>query len=296
MPVGDTFVAQVEEGLHTTVAFARQRREFPSDIMVKLSDRQTLQEGTGTAWNEFIAENLIAQNYGETDVIDNPQQLDAAALLSATPQLVAIQTFIGRRVAARLSPTAFATFGTLGQNAIQRKKNTDGHALFAAATVTLGATGTTATHGAILAAARRIRVDATEPGPEPIAAVLHGYTIHDLQSEVLSGVGTYPIPAGLTEQVFRMGFKGSVGDVLIWEDGLIVVNSTPDTRGGIFSYGPGGAVVLVQGLSPWREIKERPEKGYGGVDVWLKDEYVYVERSAGNWLFGHLADGTAPTG
>jgi hypothetical protein len=295
MASGDTFLAQVEEGLNTTVASARQRREFPIDIMPKLSDRQNLSEGTGTAWSEFLVENLTAQNYGETDVIDNPQQLESS-LLSATPQLAAIQTFIGRRVRARLSPKAFASFGTLGMNGIQRKKNTDGHALFASATTTLGTTGTTATHGHILAAARRIRVDATEPGPEPISAVLHGYTIHDLQTEVLSGVGTYPVPAGMTADVFRMGFKGSIGDVLVWEDGLIAVDSTPDTRGGVFSSGPGGAFILVQGLSPWTETKDRPEKGYGGVDVWLKDEYVYVERSPGNWSFGHIADGTAPTG
>ena len=295
MAGGDTFLAQVDEGLNTTVAAARQRREFPTDIMPKLSDRQTLKAGTGTAWSEFIVENLVAQNYGETDVIDNPQQLDAS-LLSGTPQLVAIQTFIGRRVQARLSPSAFAQFGSLGQNGIQRKKNKDGHAMFASATTTLGSSGTTATHGHILAGARRIRVDATEPGPEPLAAVLHGYTIHDLQSEVLSGVGTYPIPAGMTADTFMRGFKGNVGDVSIWEDGLIAVDGTPDTVGGIFSSGPGGAIILVQGLSPWKEMKDRPEKGYGGADVWLKDEYVYIERSAGNWLFGHKADGTAPTG
>ena len=292
---GETFLAQVEEGLNTTIAFARQRREFPTDIMPKLSDRVTLEEGTGTQWHEFIAESLAAQNYGETDTIDNPQELDGT-LLSASPQLVAIQWFVGRRVQARLSQRAFATFGTLGQNAIQRKKDIDGHALFASATTTLGATGTTGTHGHVLAMARRIRVDATEPGPQPISGVFHGYTIHDFQSEILSGVGTYPIPSGMTEQVFRGGFMGSIGDVIIWEDGLINVDSVPDTRGGVFSSGPGGAVILVQGLSPWRETKDRPEKGYGGVDVWLKDEYVYLERSAGNWLFGHLADGTAPTG
>lgn len=295
MASGDTFLAQVEEGLETTIAFARQRREFPSDIMPKLSDRKILTEGTGTQFHEFIVESVSAQNYGEADVIDNPQQI-GASLLSATPQLVAIQIFLGRRVKARLAKEAFASFGTLGQNGLQRKKGTDGHALFASATTTLGATGTTATHGHILAGARRIRMDTTEPGPLPISAVLHGYTIHDLQTEILSGIGTYPVPAGMTAEVFRTGFKGNLGDVNVWEDGLIAINSTPDTRGGIFSSGKGGAVILVQGLSPWTETKDRPEKGYGGADVWLKEEYVYVERTPGNWLYGHLADGTAPSG
>ena len=293
--MADTFVSEVDDALNTTVAFARQRRDFPYDVMAKLADRQTLKEGTGTAWREVIVENITAQNYGETDIIDNPQTMDTA-LLTGTPQLNAIQTFIGKRVQARIDPQVFAQFGSTGQNALQRKKDTDGHALFAAAGTTLGATGTTANAGQLLAAVRRIRVDATEPGPEPVAMVLHGYTIHDIQTEVLGGVGTYPVPEGMTEQVFRMGFMGSLGGAMVYEDGLITVNATPDTRGGVFSSGKGGAVILVQGLSPWTEQKPRPEKGYGGSDVFLKDEYVWVERSAGNWLFGHLADGTAPTG
>ena len=291
MASGETFVAQVEAGLNTMVASARQRREFPTDVMPRVVDRQNLAEGTGTAWTEFLAENLTAQNYGETDIIDNPQEI-SGSVISGTPQLVAIQTFIGRRVPARLSPKAFATFGTLGQNAIQRKKNTDGHARFAGATTTLAGTGSTLSHGHVLAAVRRITSDATEGGPMPIAAVLHGYGVYDIQTEILSGVGTYPIPEGMTAEVFRNGFKGMIGDANVIEDALIAVDGTPDARGGVFSK---MAIVLVQGLSPWKETKEGPEKGYGGVYAWLKDEYVYIERSPGNWLFGILHNATAPT-
>ena len=294
MPSGDTFLTNVEDGLNTMVASARQRVEFPNDVMVKLADRQTLEKGTGTAWIEFNAENLTAQNYNETDEIANAQQL-SGALLSATPSLVAIKTFIGRRVEARLSPVAFKTFGTLAQNAIQRLKNTDGHAIFAGASTTLAGTGTTLGFGHILAGARRITSDATEPGVGTLAAVLHGYGVHDIQTEILAGIGTYPIPDGLTAEVARKGFRGMLGDVNILEDGLIVVDATPDARGGVFLAGKGGALVIVQGLSPWKESQPRPGTGYGGVDVWLKDEYIWVERSAGNWLYGILHDATAPT-
>ena len=291
MASGDTFVAQVEAGLDTMVASARRRRQFPTNVMARVVDRQTLKEGTGTSWREFLTENLTASNYNENDIIDNPQQIDGA-ILSATPQLVAIQTFIGKRVQARLDSKAFATFGALAQEAIDRKKNVDGHAMFASATTTLCGTGTTLSYGHIDAAVRRITSDATEPGPMPIAAVLHGYGIYDIESEIKAGLGTYPIPEGMTAEVFRNGFQGMIASANVYEDGLIAVDSTPDARGGVFSK---MAILLVQGISPWRDTRYEPQKGYGGMSVWLKDEYVYAERSAGNWLFGILHNASAPS-
>ncbi len=273
------------------VASARRRNQFPTDVMTRVSDRQRLEEGTGTAWREFLTENLTAQNYGETDIIDNPQEI-SGSILSVTPQLVAIQTFIGRRVQARLSPKAFAQFGALAQEAMNRKENTDGHALFAAATTTLGTTATTLSHTNTDAAVRRIKSDATEPGPDPIAVVLHGYGIHDIRAELISGVGTYPIPDGYTAEVFRNGFMGMLNGANVFEDGLIAVDGTPDARGGVFS--KMGALDVV-GLSPWKESREEPQKGYGGVTVWLKSEYLWAERSPGNWLYGIIHDATAPT-
>jgi hypothetical protein len=78
----------------------------------------------------------------------------------------------------------------------------------------------------------------------------------------------------------------------VFHDGLIAVDSTPDARGAVFAK---RGILLVQGLSPWKESREEPQKGYGGMNVWLKDEYLYAERSPGNWLFGILGDATAPT-
>jgi hypothetical protein len=288
---GDTFVSQVESGLNTMVASGRRRNQFPTNVMQRVSDRQRLEEGTGTSWREFLAENLTAQNYGETDDIDNPQEI-SGSILSVTPQLVAIQTFIGRRVQARLSPMAFSQFGTLAQEALNRKENVDGHSLFASATTTLGSTGTTLSYTNVDAAIRRIMSDATEPGPEPIAVVLHGYGIHDIRSEIISGAGTYPIPAGYTAEIFQNGFRGMLNGGNVVEDGLIVVDSTPDARGGVFSK---QAALQVVGLSPWTETRAEPNKGYGGVTAWYKNEYLWAERSPGNWLFGILHDGTAPT-
>lgn len=273
------------------VASARRRNQFPTDVMTRVSDRQRLEEGTGTAWREFLADNLTAQNYGETDNIDNPQEI-SGSILSVTPQLVAIQTFIGKRVQARLSPKAFSQFGALAQEAMNRKENLDGHALFASATGSLGASGVSLSHTNVDAGVRRIKSDSTEPGPDPIAIVLHGYGIHDIRSELIAGVGTYPVPDGYTAEVFRNGFMGMLNGANVYEDGLIARDGTPDATGGVFSK---QAALDVVGLSPWKEIREEPQKGYGGVTVWLKSEYLWAERSPGNWLYALTHDATDPT-
>lgn len=291
MPTGDTFVNDVSEGLDTVIMSARIVREYPANIMPRLADPASLPEGMGTAWREFAADQLTASGYGEQDTIDNPQQIDGS-ILSGTPQLVAIQTFVGERVRLRLNRKAFGTFGQLAQNAIQRKKDVDGLAVFAGAGATMAGTGVTLTSGHVMAAIERIEDNSTEPGIPPFYCVIHGRGNYDIMSEIVAGVGTYPIPQGMTESVFRQGFKGSIATAEVYVDGLITVDSTPDARGGVFAK---QAIVLVQGKSPWTETRREPQKGYGGDSIWLKDEYVYVERSAGRWLYGLLHDATAPS-
>ena len=281
MASGDTFVTSVDAGLPTMVAAARRRNQFPTDVMQRVVDRQSLPPGTGTSYREFLAENLTAQNYGETDDIENPQEI-TGSILSATPQLVAIMTFIGDRVPLRLDRKAFAQFGELGQEAMERKGDTDGHAMFASATTTVGATATTLSYSNADWAVQRIRSDATEPGKEPIAIVLHGYGIHDIRNELIAGVSTYPVPNGYSEEVFKNGFRGSINGANVYHDGLIAVDSTPDARGGVFAK---RGILMVVGKPPWTATQNMPGKGYGGKRVWLKSEYVFAERSSGNWLY-----------
>ena len=294
MPGGETYLTQVEEGLATAIASARRTREFPSNVMLRLADRQTLKEGTGTAWREFLSDTLSASDASETGTYDNPQELDGS-ILQATPTLVICQTFIGDRVQLRLDPKAYNTFGSLAQDAMNRKKDQDLLLIFATATTTLAGTGQTLASGHIIAAAQRIRADATEPWAGRLCCVDHGYARADIANELLAGVGSYPLPEGQTARVYANGFEGRIDSVEFYVDGLIAVDSTPDVRGAVFASGDDGAVVCVQGKSPWMDKRYEPDRGYGGWNIWHKDEYVVVERSPGNWMFSLLSDGTAPT-
>jgi len=131
----------------------------------------------------------------------------------------------------------------------------------------------------------------TEPSMAEIYSVLHGFQIKDIQDEVLAGIGTYTVPNGMTEETFRKGFRGSVANSNVYEDGNITVTATPDARGATHSR---EAVIACMGMDI-KEEKDRDMYFGGGADVIsLVDEYSFVERST-VWAYGHLSDATSPT-
>lgn len=290
MPTGRTTTGALADSLPTVIAAARQVSEFEG-VMSQLVDVVRLETGTGITWNEVSLAKLTSQAITEDTVLDNPQQL-SDTLFSLTPSLVGIQTFISDRVALRISPKAFAQTGTLGQNANQRKKDIDGITVLDGAGTSLSGAGTTLASGVIAAAGARIRNDVDEPGPEPIRAVLHGFQVKDIWDEITAAVGTGAIPEGLTARVFTEGFRGMVNGVQIYEDGNIPVDGSDDAKGGVFSK---MGIVLVQGRTPYTKTRDEPHIGGGGVSLFLYDEYIYGERSAGNWLYEIYSDALAPT-
>jgi hypothetical protein len=227
----------------------------------------------------------------ETTELDNPQQL-SDTLLTITPTVTGIHTFITDRVRVRINPKGLAQLGGLAQAAIQRLKDEDGLTAIDGATTSLCGTGTTLASGYISTAVRRISSNVTEPGNPPYRCVLHGYQIKDIEDELKAGIGTYVVGEGETARVFREGFRGQVGGAQVFEDGNITIDSTPDAKGGVFAR---EALILVQGRSP-RAVTVRNEKrGGGGDELILYDEYAYGERSAGHWLFEIMSDATTPT-
>ena len=204
--------------------------------------------------------------------------------MSITPSLAVIHTVISNRVAERIAAKGFAKMGALAQNAINRKKDQDLLLVFDGAIISQPGVGTTLTSGVISAMAAQVAANTTEPWDGPTYAVLHRFQIHDIYSELTTGVGTYPVPEGLTRETFRSGFKGEVGGAEMYEDGNLTVDSSDDVKGGVFAGGKNGAIVLVQGRSPWKTNRDEPSLGGGGKSIWLWDEYGTGERSSGNWL------------
>ncbi len=289
MPVGDTTTGSLADSLDILLASARQVREFEG-VMQQVVDRVTLDENTGLSWREVSMAQLTAQTVTETTHLNNPQMMDDT-LLTLTPTMVGIHTFVTDKTAQRISVKAVAKMGGLSQNAIERKKDQDGIVVLDGATTSLSGTGTTLASGVIRAASYRITSNTTENGPDPINCVLHGFQIKDIEDELVAGIGTYNLNEGPSSRAWAEKFRGRVGNANIFEAGNMTLTGT-DAKGGVFAQ---MAIILVQGRSPYQKTREEPDKGGGGLSIWLYDEYVYGERSAGNWLFEIFSDATVPT-
>lgn len=292
MPSGNTTTGSLADSQELIIDSARIVREFEG-VHKRTCDMQNLQNNTGLSWEEISLSALTAQAVTETTVLDDPQAL-SDTLFTITPTLRGIQLIITDRVYLRLASKTIAKIGPLAQNAIERARDKDYLSTFAGATTTLSGTGTTLTHGVIAAGVSRITSNTTEPAMGPIHLVLHGFQLKDIQDEIVAGIGTYTIPNGWTEEIYKKGYRGfgQSYSANTWEDGNITVDSTPDARGGIHAQ---EAIVCVKGRKPYTKMRERPEIGGGAKEMFYYDEDAFGERSAGNWLFGILSDATAPT-
>ena len=285
-----TTTAQFTRSIPYIVGSARIVREFEG-IMVRLAERHDLSDGVGMDWNEISLGQINAQGITETTVLENPATI-SEALLTITPVMVGIQTIITDKTMRRITPKVAAQIGQLAQNAIQRIKDERGLTLLDSATTSLVGAGNPLSFSHITAAVARIRSNTTEPAQGPIYAVLHGYQIKDILDEVVAGIGTYPIPKGMTEDVFRSGFHGSIMGAEVYEDGNITIDSADDAKGAVFAR---EGVILVDGFGPKTETDRLIRVGGGANELIIYDEFAYGERSAGNWLYEIYSDATAPT-
>lgn len=246
---------------------------------------------TGLSWTEFALSQMQKQDITETT--DNRNfQAYSGTLLSSEPQMSQIVIKVTDRTYRKIASVVSGKFGTLAGNAMKRGKDEDYLSLFSTfSTAASPLTGNPLSFGHITAAVSRIGSNVTEPNTSPIYSILHGYQIKDIQDEILAGVGTYPIQNGMTEQMFRTGFKGSVANSEVYEDGNITVDSIPDARGATHAK---TGVVCCLGMAIKHE-EDRDMYFGGGADVIsLTDEYSFVERST-VWAYQHLSDATAPT-
>lgn len=288
---GNTTTGSLSDSLPYMIAGARIIREYDGTYQ-RTCDWTNLKEGTGLDWNEIALSQLSAQSITESTILDNPQQIQDT-LFQIEPLMTGIMLRITDRTYRRIANVVESKAGQLAGNAMVRRKDQDYLAMFS--TFTTGAspgTGNPLTFGNISAAVNRIQSNTTEPGMSPINTVLHGFQIYDLQNEIVTGIGTYTIPEGMTEEVYRQGWKGTVAGSEVFVDGNITITSTPDALGATHAR---DAVVGVQGASPRTEKRRRPDYGGGADEIFMYDEYALGERSAGNWAYLIQSDATAPT-
>jgi len=111
---------------------------------------------------------------------------------------------------------------------------------------------------------------------------------------VVSGVGTYPVPTGMTEDVFRKGFMGTVAGSNVFEDGNITITSS-NANGATHSR---EGVVAAIGMDIKKETDRDMLFGGGADVISLVNEYAFAERKSGTtqvWAYLLKSDAAQPT-
>ena len=292
MPTGDTTSQSLGDSLQYIEDAARMKREYGT-VMTRVVDKRTLPNNTGRSWDEVAIDKIDAQDITETTDLQNFQQF-VDSLFSVEPVMSGVATFITDKAKNIVSTNTLAEMGGAMQGALERKKDEDGLVVLDSLT-SFGGAGSTLTSGVISAAQTE---NAFGGGVEPWTGrqigVLHSRQIKDLRDEVTSGVGTYPIPNGLTAEVYRQGYRGECDGVELFADDLMTIDGSDDVKGGVFAAGKGGCIVYVQG--PGKSTKERynPAKGGGGVEVYQYDDYGWGIRQS-EWGAEIYSDATAVT-
>lgn len=286
-PVGNTTTTALSESQDSIAAAARSRRQFDA-VVPQLVDRVDLDPNTGTTHREILFANLAAQAITEATVLDNPQQYDDS-VITGTPAMVQIQTFISDKTMRNTNSKALAQMGKLPGQAMMRKRDEDGLTAMDAS-AQLGSANTPVQSGDVASARYNITSNATEPGPMPISGVFHGFCIKDFYDELVGGLGTYPIPEGSTATVFKGGFTLPIANVTIHEDGNISIDSSDDAKNFVFSK---SAWILVNGMTVKTETRREPHIAGGGNSLFLTDEYIYLLRLAA-WSREIIGDAKAP--
>lgn len=292
MASGETITGSLADSLQFIVDSGVSIREHPV-VVEKLVTNVTLTPNTGLSWDEIELGKMTAQDIQESEWSNNPQQF-ADRIRTITPTMSQISTLVTDKTYRRIAKPTIAQMGMKLAEALKRKMDLDGIATFDGATNSQPGTGTTLTTGVIDAAWSNIVGNTTMPGKDPFYGVLHPFQHKDLRDEIEAGVGTYPIPKGMTESTFREGFVGPISTVGMYVDGNIPIVSS-NSKGGVFAK---EAITLVHGMGTKREAKRIQEFGGGADQIFLTSEWAFGEWTPDGssvLLWEIFSDTTAPT-
>lgn len=281
----------------TIFAEARSIREQKSGTWERVTTVKRQTEGEGMTFGWSIVNQIDAQNITETQTNQNFQQFQVSTQ-STQPEMTQVIIKVTDRTYRKAPKNVTSQIGQASGRAMERKKNKDFLSLFTTfATTNSPGTGQPLSHGHIHAAVVNIEGNVTEPAMSVVSTVLHAFQVYDLQIEQLAPIGTYAIPAGMTEEVYRNGFKGKVGGSNIFTDGNITITSTPDANGATLAR---EGVYSVMGMTLKRETDRDIYFGGGADVISLTDEYAFAENKSGTsgttqvFCQRHFSDATAP--
>ena len=280
---GFTTLLNLEDGMPKILASARRTREYKGWIS-QLCERHTLKRNTGTTWYEPQLGQFVAQDISPNQFLTNPQQHRIVRTLAITPSAKAVQIVITDDVKPHLSANVWRQMGAQGQNAITRKMDEDGLDVFNASAKTYGAAGSNFNTQAIRSAHTFMTANNDEPAMGQVRCVMHGYQRYQIANQ-LEGSGNIgmanfgEISTGLTADVFRMGFKGMIDGVKIFDDNHIKITNG---RAAAVIFPREGCVCISDSIMQY-ETDRLINYGEGADFIVLRSKYGYGLRRPDLW-------------
>jgi len=277
-----TVAADLAAGQIAMVAKARYTMEHIG-VCKDLFTKMMLEPGNKS---QYILKFGTAPALDLTDGVDMTGSSTLAITGSThTTDEAGLKVIITKKLRNQLKEDAYKAAGVVIGNAIGKKIDQDGLALFSGLDSGLGAASTVLTLGFHAAGVAQC-MGQSEPVPEPLVAVYHPYQINAFV-DLLSATATAPpqYPKDVLSNYWRG--RDKLYNTPIYGDGNITAGSA--CYGAIFS--PMAFIYLV-GWEPENWVEE--DKSLRGWEIGVVADYAMVEED-GTYGRYMLFDATAPT-
>lgn len=200
------------------------------------------------------------------------------------------KVIVTKRLKNQLKANAFRSAGQVIGNAMQKKIDTDGLALYSGINSGLSNANTPFSIGYFAAAVTQC-IGQSEPAPKPMSCVAHPYLLHPLIDAISYPSANYPMPEGFQLAVLKEHFVGidRLYGVPIFRDANASIDSSADSYGAIYSK---AAFIYVTGyeIENWVVYDD----SLRGWEIGIVHDYAMVEEDGGYGRY-LLFDATAPT-
>ena len=230
-----------------------------------------------------------------TDLTDGVDMTEAQSLTitgtTHTTDEAGCKVIITRKLRHQLKEDAYKAAGKVIGNAMAKKIDQDGLALFSGLNTSLGGAGTTLTLDYIQAAVTQC-LGQSEPVPMPLYFVCHPYSLHEVID--LLATGAYNanfIPEGLMMDTIRYYWRGreKLFGTDVFTTGNLSINTADDTYGAVFNR---EAFLYLVGWEPDNWVEE--DKSLRGWEMGIVADYGMVEED-GTYGRAMYFEAAAPT-
>ncbi len=281
-----TTASDLSNGQIAMVGTARYTMEHDT-LCTKLFSKFTLGPGEKS---HFIPKfgTVTASDLTDGQDMTNSQQLTLTGTTHVTDE-AGCKVIITKKLRNQLKEDGYRAAGKVIGNAMAKKIDQDGLALFSGIDSGVGVTTNTFSVDYMRAAVAQC-YGQSEPVPEPLYCVIHPYQFDEIMNDI-GTPGTNNYPFVLQEAALARYFRGidKVWGVPIYATGNITVDSSADAYGAIFSK---MAFIYLVGWEPetWVEY----DGSLRGWEIGIVADYSMVEEDGtyGRYL---LFNASAPT-